>query len=136
MLERSAAEKELIYLTTTVIELLNARSFSNPWFKQHVSPNVRLDVQGRVQYGLEAFTGNYQNDAGGSKNFKVDVENATAIVDEKQGCGTVILSQYLRSFPADERKMAGTILMKWSLTGGQWICQTVIMMFGTPEFLL
>lgn len=134
---KASSEAELIRLTTTVIELLNARDFSNPWFYENVARDVRVDVQGHVKIGLSGFLGNYKADASVTTNFQVLIGNVTAMVDEMQGTGTAILSQYLSGYHSDERRMAGTILMSWARhrKSARWICRSVTMMLGTPVFL-
>ena len=142
---RDASEAYLIDLTTTFIDLMNARAYGSHFFTQHVSHDVFVDLQGHKTVGLDGFLGNYKKDADAAPNFHVDIINSSAEVDEDKGRATVILSQELSGYGVEEKKMAGTILMSWerkrvdgegSRAGGQWICKSVCMMFGTPEFLV
>lgn len=134
---KSSSQDHVAHLSRTVIELLNGRDFDNPWFSQNVSRDVRVDVQGNVNIGLGGFIGNYKAHASHAEDFQCVIGNVTAVVDERQGTGTAILSQYLSGYQGDERRMAGTILMSWSWnsTRGRWICRSVTMMLGTPVFL-
>lgn len=133
----TSSQDHLVHLSRTVIELLNARDFDNPWFAQNVASDVRVDVQGNINFGLEGFIGNYRAHAAFAQDFRVFIGNVTALVDEKQGTGTAILSQYLSGFLGDDRRMAGTILMSWGWDDQiqRWICRSVAMMMGTPVFL-
>ena len=131
------SQEQIAELSRTVINLLNARQFSNPWFLQHVSNDVRVDVQGIVAFGMDSFLGNYTVHAFGSPGFHCIIGNITTLVDENQCTGTAILSQYLSQYQSDERRMAGTVLMswKWDWNKERWICRSVTMMIGTPVFL-
>lgn len=132
----TTTDAELVFLAKQSIDLLNARDFSNPFFHQHLASDIRVDLQGTVTYGFDAYLHNYIHDAKRSVNFVVDIDNVTATVDEKAGSGMVILSQYLRAFRSESRQMAGSISMHFDRVGGVWVCRNVIMMFGTPEVLL
>ena len=133
---QSATEKRLTHLSKTVVTLLNARCYDHPWFRQYVSPDVRVDLQGQITIGLGGFVGNYKHDSADSGSFQVKIGNVTAVVDEKRNEATVILSQHLSGYQSDERKMAGTMLLCWNRTKGQWINVSVTMLLGTPEFLV
>jgi hypothetical protein len=122
-----------------VIHLLNARQYTHPFFFAHVRQNVYTELQGRGTVGLRPFLENHQKDARGSSSFYVDVDfNATALVDEDVGSGTVILSQHLSGFGGTLSGIAraGTILFSWQRSKGRWWCSNATMIYGTPEFLL
>ena len=133
---QSPTEKHLTHLSKTVVTLLNARCYDHPWFRQYVSPDVRVDLQGQITIGLGGFVGNYKHDSADSGRFQVKIGNVTAVVDEKRNEATVILSQHLSGYQSDERKMAGTMLLCWNRIKGQWINVSVTMLLGTPEFLV
>lgn len=129
-------ETHLITLTKMFIELMNARAYDDPFFKEYVAPNVFVDLQGNKTVGLEGFLGNYKKDAELTPTFHVGIVNSTAMVDEPKGRATVILSQDLQGLGGPDKKMAGTILMSWEKDEQKWTCKSVCMMLGTPEFLV
>ena len=138
--EPSATEKLLVKYSKVSIELLNNREYDHQFFANHVSPRVYVDMQGKRTTGLDGYINNFKRDADRSPNFYVDVDmNGTALVDEDAGSGTVVLSQHLTGFgDEDNRGMAkaATILMSWRRARGKWVCGSVTMIFGTPEFLV
>ena len=137
--QQTRTETHLIHLSKTIIHLLNNRLYSHPFFPAHVRQNVYTSVQGRGTIGLHPFLENHRRDAKGSAAFWVDVEfNATAMVDEEAGTGTVILSQYMSGSGGDMSGMntAGTILFSWQKSKGRWWCGGASMILGTPEFLV
>ena len=140
-------ETHLITLAKRVIDLLNCRDYTNTFFTQYVSSDVRTGFEGHTTVGISDFISNYRQDADVSPNFRVDIVNSSAIIDEKAGRATVLLSQDLSGFE-EGTKRAGSILSSWkwerrSLEGGgdgirqgQWVCLSCQMLFGTPEFLV
>ena len=134
--DSQTTEAHLIDLTKSFIARMNERAYDDPFFKDNVSPNVFVDLQGHKTTGLEGFLGNYKKDADATPSFRVDVVNSTAEVDEKKGRATVILSQDLKGYGGPEKKAAGTILMSWLKQKEKWVCTSVCMMLGTPEFLV
>lgn len=136
----NTSEDELVRLSRRVIELLNDRAYDDPWFEQHVSPNVRIDFNGTcIGIGYKDFVGFYRLDADVSPRFCCDVDIMTAMVNENQGTATVILSEVLTGFEDDlmvGKKRAASILWSWKRVKGRWVCQSCCLMFGTCEFLV
>lgn len=135
----SPTEQHLLDLSKTLIELLNWRRYEHPFLEQHIRHNVFTELQGKRTIGLRSFLQNYQNDASGSPSFRVDVGiNATAMVDENAGSGTVILSQHLLGLGGERGGLekAATILFSWQKAKGRWRCSNATMIYGTPEFLV
>lgn len=130
-----STEEHLIYLTRTVIDLCNARLYSHPFFRTHLSPTMHNDMNGDVGSGIDLCIHNYKVVADASPAFHAAIFNESALIDEGKGVGTVLLSQDMSEHSYNGGKMSGAIAFTWKTKDGGWVCTSVCMMYGTPEFL-
>ena len=130
-----STEAHLIYLSQTLIKKLNARLYADPFIEQHVSPSIHVEMNGsHAGTGLSTYIDNYKTYADMCHEFQVDTGgNASAEIENNKG--TVILSQDIQAYEHEDRRMSGTLLMTWSRKQTKWVCNSVCMMLGTPEFL-
>ena len=136
----SIREHELCQLTNKVMELLNTRAYDDPWFKIHVSPEVRVNYNGEaLTCGLQDAMSHYQEDAAISPNFQCEVELMTALSNDFRRTDAVILTERMRNFDRHEvwagKQRSAQILWNWTRKAEIWKLQSVIMMFGTCEYL-
>ena len=124
--QHTATEYHLITVSNPVIDLLNSRQHNRPFLFAHTCQTFYTEVQGRGQVVLWPFLMNHNHDSQGSAALFADVDfNATALVDEELGSGTVVLSQH------DSSTWIGT----WTGKGSATVNSVVIRLDMPPKWL-
>lgn len=120
-----STEVHLVSLTKTLINIFNARVYDHPIFHRHILPNIRVDLNGEVGYGIETFKGNYKVTADASPAFYADLFNESAMVDDFRGTAAILFSQDLTWHSSEGRRMSAAIVFNWERQAGNWLCNAV-----------
>lgn len=143
-----SSEDFLIHLSKRIVTLMNEvclnklqyrctnsltpsqRDRTHP-FWDILSPEIRHELHDTIATGPVDFLYGYQAVAEKNPNFRADVFNASATVDDKHGRGAVILNVHLSGYTCQAQK-DGVILSNWRRSQEKWRCVSCFMVFGCP----